>query len=170
MTALVDAVAGAWSPREVQDAVRRLWQVGELARPQDGTFVLSERTAKETRQADRELDDAVRRVAERARRASHQTEVRVRKVDPALLRAHCRTLPHAGHAAPGWALRHLRHPDRRQPRGAPATAASTGTQAVAKRAGRMGACLPALRRAEGIAGAHVPRMPQAPARRLQPRP
>jgi hypothetical protein len=75
----------------VKDTVRRLWQVGELARRQDGTFVLSERTAKETRVADRELDEAVRRVAERARRASHQTEVRVRKVDPALLRALCPT-------------------------------------------------------------------------------
>ncbi|MGB8875415.1 MAG: hypothetical protein WCD11_03830, partial [Solirubrobacteraceae bacterium] len=91
MAALVDAVAGPWSPAEVQDAARRLWQVGELARRQDGTFVLSERTAKEAGQADRELDDAVRRVAERARRASHQTEVRVRKVDPALLRAFCPT-------------------------------------------------------------------------------
>ena len=91
MAALADAVAGPWSPAEVKDSVRRLWQVGELARRQDGTFVLSERTAKETRVADRELDDAVRRVAERARRASHQTEVRVRKVDPALLRAFCPT-------------------------------------------------------------------------------
>jgi hypothetical protein len=91
MAALVEAVAGPWSPSEVKDSVRRLWQVGELARRQDGTFVLSERTAKETRQSDRELDEAVRRVAERARRASHQTEVRVRKVDPALLRAFCPT-------------------------------------------------------------------------------
>jgi hypothetical protein len=91
MAALAEAVAGPWSPAEVKDAVRRLWQVGELARRQDGTFVLSERTAKETRAADRELDAAVRRVAERARRASHQTEVRVRKVDPALLNALCPT-------------------------------------------------------------------------------
>ena len=91
MAAFADAVAGPWRPQEVQETVRRLWQVGELARRQDGTFVLSERTAKETRQADRELDEAVRRVAERARRASHRTEVRVRKVDPALLRAFCPT-------------------------------------------------------------------------------
>jgi hypothetical protein len=91
MAVLAEAVAGPWRPREVQETVRRLWQVGELARRQDGTFVLSERTAKETRQADRELDEAVRRVAERARRASHQTEVRVRRVDPALLRAFCPT-------------------------------------------------------------------------------
>ncbi len=91
MAALAEAVAGPWSSHEVKDSVRRLWQVGELTRRQDGTFVLSERTAKETRQADRELDEAVRRVAERARRASHQTEVRVRKVDPALLRAVCPT-------------------------------------------------------------------------------
>jgi hypothetical protein len=91
MAALVEAVAGPWSPSEVKDSVRRLWQVGELARRQDGTFVLGERTAKETTVADRELDAAVRRVAERARRASHQTEVRVRMVDPALLRAFCPT-------------------------------------------------------------------------------
>ena len=91
MAAVTEAVAGPWSPREVHDAVRRLWDVGELARRQDGTFVLGERTAKETRPADRGLDEAVRRVAERARRASHQTEVRVRKVDPALLRAYCPT-------------------------------------------------------------------------------
>jgi hypothetical protein len=91
MAAIVDAVAGPWTPGEVKETVRRLWQVGELARRQDGTFVVSERTAKETRQADRELEEAVRRVAERARRASHQTEVRVRKVDPALLRAFCPT-------------------------------------------------------------------------------
>jgi len=91
MAALEDAVAGPWSPAEVKATVRRLWQVGELTRRQDGTFVLSERMSKETRQADRELDEAVRRVAERARRASHRTEVRVRKVDPALLRAFCPT-------------------------------------------------------------------------------
>lgn len=91
MAALAEAIVGPWSPREVQDTVRRLWEVGELARRQDGTFVLRERTARETRQADRELDEAVKRVAERARRASHQTEVRVRKVDPALLRAFCPT-------------------------------------------------------------------------------
>jgi hypothetical protein len=91
MAALAEAIAGPWSAREVQDTVRRLWDVGELARRQDGTFVLSERTARKTRQADRKLDEAVRRVAERARRASHQTEVRVRRVDPALLRAFCPT-------------------------------------------------------------------------------
>lgn len=91
MAALTEAVAGPWTGREVQDTVRRLWQVGELARRQDGTFVPSERTAKQTRQADPDLDEAVRRVAERARRASHQTEVRIRKVDPALLRAFCPT-------------------------------------------------------------------------------
>jgi hypothetical protein len=89
MGAVVDTVAGSWSPREVRDTVRRLWEVGELVRRQDGTFVLSERTAKETRRAERELNEAVRRVAERARRASHETSVRVRKVDPALLRAFC---------------------------------------------------------------------------------
>jgi len=75
----------------VQDTVRRLWQVGELALRQDATYVLTERTGKETRPADRELDDAVKRIAERARRASHQNEVRVTKVDPALLRAFCPT-------------------------------------------------------------------------------
>jgi hypothetical protein len=91
MAALAEAAAGPWSRSDVQDTVRRLWQVGELTRRQDGTFVLSERTAKETRHPDRELDEAVRRVAERARRASHQTEVRVRKVDPALLHAFCPT-------------------------------------------------------------------------------
>jgi hypothetical protein len=91
MATLTEALGARWGAREVKDAVRRLWDVGELARRQDGTFVLSERTAKATRQADRELDEAVKRVAERARRASHQTEVRVRKVDPALLRAFCPT-------------------------------------------------------------------------------
>jgi hypothetical protein len=91
MAALVDPVAGPWSPQEVKDTVRRLWQVGELARRQDGTFVLSERATKETREGDRELDDAVSRVAERARRASHETAVRIRKVDPALLRPFCPT-------------------------------------------------------------------------------
>ena len=32
MAALAEAVAGPWSAAEVQEAVRRLWQVGELAR------------------------------------------------------------------------------------------------------------------------------------------
>src|SRR5947208_6958967 len=91
MAAVVEAVSGPWAEREVPDTVRRLWQVGELARRQDGTFVLGERAAKETRQTDRELDEAVRRVAERARRASHETGVRIRKVDPALLRGFCPT-------------------------------------------------------------------------------
>ncbi len=91
MTVLVDAVVGPWRAAEVRDTVRRLWQVGELTRRQDGTFVASERTVKEAGLAERELDEAVRRVAERARRASHQTEVRVRRVDPALLRAFCPT-------------------------------------------------------------------------------
>jgi hypothetical protein len=91
MAALAEAIVGPWSAREVQDPVRRLWDVGELGRRQDGTFVLRERTASKTRQTDRELDEAVRRVAERARRASHQTEVRVRKVDPTPLRAFCPT-------------------------------------------------------------------------------
>lgn len=91
MAALAETVTRPWGANEVKDTVRRLWEVGELARCQDGTFVLSERTARETRDADRELDEAVRRVAERARRASHQTEVRVRRVDPALLRAYCPT-------------------------------------------------------------------------------
>jgi hypothetical protein len=91
MPAVVEAVCGPWTAREVQNTVRRLWQVGELARRQDATFVLSERAAKEARSADRELEEAVRRVAERARRASHQTDVRITKVDPALLRAFCPT-------------------------------------------------------------------------------
>jgi hypothetical protein len=91
MAALVETVAGPWSAREVQDTARRLWQVGELARREDGTFVLRERAAKETRRDDRELDEAVRRVAERARRASHRTDVRIRTVDPALLRPFCPT-------------------------------------------------------------------------------
>lgn len=70
MAALTEAIVGPWSAREVQDTVRRLRDVGELARRQDGTFVLTERTAKETRQADRDPDEAVRRIADRARRAA----------------------------------------------------------------------------------------------------
>jgi len=91
MGTLLDTIAGSWSPKEVRDTVRRLWQVGELARRKDGTFVPSERTAKTSRQGDRELDEAVRRVAERARREGHESAVRVRTVDPALLHAFCPT-------------------------------------------------------------------------------
>ncbi len=91
MAVLVEAVASRWSTREVKDVVRRLWEVGELARRADGTFVLTARAAKEPRREHAELDAAVRRVAERAHRDGHQSEVRVRRVDPALLRAWCPT-------------------------------------------------------------------------------
>jgi hypothetical protein len=91
MAALVAAVTGPRRPGEVESTVRRLWQVGELARRGDGTFVLTARAARETRGTDRELDAAVKRVAERARRDGHQNAVRVRTVDPALLRAWCPT-------------------------------------------------------------------------------
>lgn len=91
MAALAEALAGRWSAREVRDAVRRLWGVGELARRADGTFVLTARAAKEPRQIGAELDAAVRRVAARARRDGHESEVNVRRVDPALLRAWCPT-------------------------------------------------------------------------------
>ena len=57
MAALVEAVAGPWSPSEVKDSVRRLWQVGELARRHDGTFVFE--------RANREGDAAGRSRARR---------------------------------------------------------------------------------------------------------
>jgi hypothetical protein len=91
MAAVVEATSGTWGAREVQDVVRRLWEVGELARRPDGTFVLTARATREPRSADAQLDTAVRRVAERARRDGHESEVRVRRVDPALLRAWCPT-------------------------------------------------------------------------------
>jgi hypothetical protein len=55
MPAIVEAITGPWSPREVQDVVRRLWYVGELARRGDGTFVLTTRAGKEPRAAGAEL-------------------------------------------------------------------------------------------------------------------
>ena len=171
MAALAEAVAGPWSARGVQDAVRRLWDVGELARRQDRTFLLSERTARETRQGDRELDEGVRRVAERARRASHQTEVRVRKVDPALLRAFCprchmQVMPRLDGRCPG-----VRYADGRELRGARAgVLRPAATEAAAQGAGRLGAAVSALRRTEGPPGPHVRQMWQGAARRLQPRP
>jgi hypothetical protein len=76
MAGLVEAVSGPWNAREVQDTVRRLWQVGELARRADGTFVVRERAAKDARPADRELDEAVKRVAERAREPATRTRCR----------------------------------------------------------------------------------------------
>lgn len=91
MAGLVEVVAGPWKEREVKDTVRRLWEVGELSRRADGTFAPSSRKAQATGRADSELDAAVKRVAERVRREGHHTTVRVRRVDPALLRAWCPT-------------------------------------------------------------------------------
>jgi hypothetical protein len=91
MAAIVEATTGQWSRREVQDVVRRLWEVGELARRADGTFVFTARAANEPRAVGAELDAAVRRVAERSRRDGHESDVRVRRVDPALLHAWCPT-------------------------------------------------------------------------------
>jgi hypothetical protein len=89
MDALVEAVEGQWSPAEVKDVVRRLWEVGQVARRGDGTFVATDRATKEPKALDRELEAAVKRIAERARREGHESQVRVRTVDPALLRAWC---------------------------------------------------------------------------------
>lgn len=155
MATLAEALAGRWRPAEVQDTVRRLWQVGELARRHDGTFVLGERIARETKQADGELDEAVRRDSERARRASHQTEGRVRKVDPSLLRAYCPTC-RTQDAPAGRPLPGLWDADRREPRGSRAAKSSTAaTGAAAQGAGGLGAGMPALRRTEGASGAHA---------------
>ena len=143
--------------------MRRLWQVGELARRQDGTFVLSERTAKATSQATGELDEAVRRLAERVRRDGHASTVRVRTVDPALLRAwcpSCRELvtPRLDGRCVTCGTQtgaNLEAPVRpRRPQ---------RTQAAAQGRAGVGAGLPRLRRPEGAPGAHLPRVPQAPA-------
>jgi hypothetical protein len=89
MAALAGTVTGPWRAREVEDAVRRLWELSELARRGDGTFVLTTKAVKEPRPIDQSLDDAVKRVAARARRSGHESTVRVRTVDPALLHAYC---------------------------------------------------------------------------------
>jgi len=64
MAALAGTVTGSWRARDVEDAVRRLWEVNELARRGDGTFVLTTTPAKEARPSDPQLDAAVRERAE----------------------------------------------------------------------------------------------------------
>ena len=72
MGALTETVGDTWSPHEVHNVVRRLWEVGELARRADGTFVLTTRAARQAGANDGDLDAAVKRVAERARRTGHE--------------------------------------------------------------------------------------------------
>lgn len=99
MAALGGVVAGPWRTRDVEGVVRGMWERNELARRGDGTFVLTEKAAAakdldgrarhKTGRHQRAIDAAVKRVGEQGRREGHDTTVRVRRVDPALLRAFC---------------------------------------------------------------------------------
>ncbi|MGA2926580.1 MAG: hypothetical protein ABSG43_11395 [Solirubrobacteraceae bacterium] len=85
------AVQGRWRSRDVEKLVRKLWQVAELGRRRDGTFVLAQkpRAGTEPGRARREPDAAVKRIAASAQRDGHSTKVTTRTVDPPLLRAFC---------------------------------------------------------------------------------
>jgi hypothetical protein len=93
MTALAGVVKGPWRDRDVQDAVRRLWEINELGRRPDATFYVLDRP--KVRNDKREgapsckLNAAAKRVGAEGRREGHDTRVRTRRVDPALLRAWC---------------------------------------------------------------------------------
>lgn len=97
MSAIAGAVSGPWRSRAVEDVVRKLWNVNELGRREDGTFVLT-RTARSSRNDEptetarrsrRRFDAAVKRVAAGAQREGHSTRIKTRRVDPALLAAWC---------------------------------------------------------------------------------
>jgi hypothetical protein len=96
MAAIAATVTGPWRARDVEAVVRKLWQGSELGRRSDGTFVLTGKATghgealrpTQTREGSR-LDAAVRRVAKDARREGHDTRIKVRTVDPALLSAYC---------------------------------------------------------------------------------
>ena len=131
MAALAAQVVGPRSAPEVEDAVRRLWHTGELARRRDGTFALTPQGRSGRRcESDRAMDEAVRRLAERVRRDGHaSTGCGSGRSTP---RCSADGAPAAASWSPrGWDGRcvHLRHPDRRQPRGTRANAATTATPA-----------------------------------------
>jgi len=96
MAAIAGAVSGPWRARDVEDAVRKLWEINELGRRADGTFVVTDQapasksSAKPSKRED-EMDRAIARVAKTARRDGYSTKVRVRNVNPALLRPWCPT-------------------------------------------------------------------------------
>lgn len=98
MAGLAGAVTGPWRARDVEALVRKLWEVNELGRRQDGTFVLTEKAKGKTdtsapagniRRGRVKLDAAVKRVAAEGRREGYSSKITVRTVDPALLRAFC---------------------------------------------------------------------------------
>lgn len=98
MAAIAGAVQGPWRQRDVDAVVRKLWQVNELGRRVDGTFVLTMKVkdkpegsepTRAQRRSRQKLDAAVKRVAAGAQREGHSTKIRTRTVDPALLSSFC---------------------------------------------------------------------------------
>lgn len=97
MRVLAAAVSGPWQEAAVRAVVRKLWEAGELARREDGTFVQSGQRAHDSRYrmereaaAEQRLAAAVRRVATAASERS-AAPLRTFKIDPALLKAFCPT-------------------------------------------------------------------------------
>jgi hypothetical protein len=97
MNELASAVSGPWQQAAVRAVVRKLWEAGELARREGGTFVQSGRRAHDSRYriereaaAEQRLAAAIRRVATAAGERS-APPLRTFKIDPALLKAFCPT-------------------------------------------------------------------------------
>lgn len=92
MAAIVGAVQGPWRARDVEDLVRKLWNVSELARRADGTFVLTGKAkgTNEIAERARSVDRRFARAAAKLKpREGHSTAITTRVVDPALLKAYC---------------------------------------------------------------------------------
>ena len=97
MHGLAAAVSGPWQESAVRAVLRKLWDAGELARREDGTFVRSGRRAQDSRYrmdrekaAEQRLEEAVRRVATAAGERP-AAPMRTFRVDPAMLKALCPT-------------------------------------------------------------------------------
>lgn len=94
MSSLTSAVQGSWPEREVQDSIRKMWQIGELARREDGTFVKGRRRINST-ESEAVLNSRTRMAQAVSRVAAGAADVRPVaplvswKVDPVLLRAQC---------------------------------------------------------------------------------
>ena len=88
-------VKGPWRERQVADVVRKLWDTGELARRQHGTFVANSSARNTTsrpehvQRSQARLQAAVRKLAADAKREGYDAPLKVRTVDPALLEALC---------------------------------------------------------------------------------
>ncbi len=94
MSSLTSTIQGSWPEREVKDSIRKMWQIGELARREDGTFVKGRRRINSTEseavlKSRTRMAQAVTRVAAGAADARPVAPLRSWKVDPTLLQAKC---------------------------------------------------------------------------------